>query len=126
MSRNGEMIHPRVSTEKILKVIEVLEVLPRMSKKVDSRGYIVTALTGEKGGSGYRKIIDKLKAGLSEKEYRISREEARDIVIALDLYNRRRTDNVNFAWDGMVEKIFHEFKKSYAETYGESIYNHGG
>ncbi|MFO7915275.1 MAG: hypothetical protein R6U43_06245 [Candidatus Krumholzibacteriales bacterium] len=116
------MIHPRVSSDKIRKIIEVLEELPRMSKKVDDRGLIVTVFSGEGCGSGYGRIIEKLETGLSEKEYNLTMEESRDIVIALDLYNRRRTDNVNFAWDPEVEKIFHELKKRYAEIYGESIY----
>jgi hypothetical protein len=117
------MIHPRVSTDKIMKIIEALEELPRMSKKVDNRGFIVTYHSGQKPYDVYSELINKLKDGLSEKEYKLSREESRDMVIALDLYNRRRTDNVNFAWDTEVEKIFHELKKRYAETYGETIYD---
>lgn len=119
------MIHPRVSNEKIVKIIEVLEELPRMAKKVDDRGFIVTVFRRGGSGSGYGEIIEKLETGLSEKEYDLTMEESRDIVIALDLYNRRRTDNVNFAWDAEVEKIFHELKKRYAEIYGESIYQQG-
>jgi len=119
------LIHPRVSTEKISIIIEVLEQLPRLGKKVDNRGFIVTSLRREEPVEDYSAIIEKLKAGLSDKRYELSREESRDMVIALDLYNRRRTDNVNFRWDGRVEKIFHEFKKRYAEIYGESIYDNG-
>ncbi|MBN2284942.1 MAG: hypothetical protein JXI43_00735 [Tissierellales bacterium] len=71
----------------------------------------------------YRSILQKLSNGFSRKEFSLDKSEAKDMVVALDLYNVLETDNVNTPWDTETEKIHHELKKRFSELYNESIYD---
>ena len=117
------MIHARVSKKKILKIIEVLEELPILVKKSDGQGRLITAIGNSKNDLKYKQILNKLRNGLLNKKYELSKDESRNMVIGLDLYNINRTDNVNIKWDYDVEKLYHEFKKRFAEVYHETVYD---
>jgi len=117
------MIHARVSKQKIKKIIEVLELLPFLSTKPDGNGCLISVIDKSKNNNRYKKIVDKLKNGLLTKKYEINKNESRQLVICLDIYNILRTDNVNIKWDYEVEKLYHEFKKRFAEVYHETVYD---
>ena len=68
-------------------------------------------------------ISEKLKEGLSKKKFNLSRDEARDLVIGLDIYNVTRTDNVTIYWDSEVEKLYHGFNKRFSRLYNETVYD---
>ena len=117
------MIHPRVSKQKVLKLIEALEELPFLSKRTDEQGRLITVVDTTRTTNRYKQLIDKLRTGLGSKKYDLNIDESRDMVIALDLYNISRTDNVNIKWDYDVEKLYHEFKKRFVEVYHETVYD---
>ena len=70
----------------------------------------------------YDAVIGKLEQGLQTKKFDLSRDEARLMVTALDLYNVRRTDGVGQAWDEEAEQLFQELQTLFAKTYGEGLY----
>ena len=66
------MIHARTSNQKIKKIIEVLELLPFLSKETDENGRFITVIDKAKNNNSYNLIIDKLKNGLLTKKYKLN------------------------------------------------------
>ena len=115
------MFHPRTSRKKLEQVIRTLDAAARIGHERDSDGFRVTRI-GERRTDRYDGLIGKLEQGLQTKKFDLTRDEARLMVTALDLYNVRRTDGVGQSWDEETEQLFQELQTLFAKTYGEGLY----
>jgi hypothetical protein len=115
------MFHPRTSRKKLEQVIRTLDAAARIGHDRDSNGFRVTRI-GERRTDRYDGLIGKLEQGLQTKKFDLTRDEARLMVTALDLYNVRRTDGVGQSWDEEAEQLFQELQTLFAKTYGEGLY----
>jgi hypothetical protein len=107
------IIHPRTSKKKIEKIVTAFNALVNYTEKAEDIDQ----------NERYRSILQKLTDGFSKKEFNLNKDEAKDMVIALDLYNILETDNMNTLWDTEIEKLHHELKKRFSELYNESVYD---
>jgi hypothetical protein len=115
------MFHPRTSRKKLEQVIRTLDTAARIGHDRDSDGFRVTRI-GERRTDRYDGLIEKLEQGLRTKKFDLTRDEARLMVTALDLYNVRRTDGIGQSWDEEAEQLFQELQTLFAKTYGEGLY----
>lgn len=111
------IIHPRMSKKKIAKVIYVIEnfIVNKNHNNPNEK-----ALEQQER---YCTILQKLTGGSPGKKDDLDKNEARNLVVALDLYNVLKTDNVTVCWDVEIEKLHHELKKRFSELYNESVYD---
>jgi len=111
------IIHPRMSKKKIAKVIYVIEnfIVNKNHNNPNEK-----ALEQQER---YCTILQKLIGGSPGKKDDLDKNEARNLVVALDLYNVLKTDNVTVCWDVEIEKLHHELKKRFSELYNESVYD---
>ncbi len=116
------MFHPRTSRKKLEQVIRTLDAAARIGHERDSDGFRVTRI-GEQRRHGPLRCGDReAGTGLRTKKFDLTRDEARLMVTALDLYNVRRTDGVGQSWDEEAEQLFQELQTLFAKTYGEGLY----
>jgi len=116
------MFHPRTSRKKLEQVIRTLDATGRIGHGQNPDGFRVTSIVEQRRTNRYDAIIGKLEQGLQTKKFHLSRDEARLMVTALDLYNVRRTDGVSQSWDEEIEQLFQELQMLFAKTYGEALY----
>jgi len=117
------MFHPRTSRKKLEQVIRTLDATARIGHERGSDGFRVTRIGKRRQTDRYDAVIGKLEQGLRTKKFDLTRDEARLLVTALDLYNVRRTDGVGQSWDEEVEQLFQELQALFAKTYGEGVYS---
>lgn len=116
------MFHPRTSRKKLEQVIQTLDAAARIGHERDSDGFRVTRIGERRCHDRYDALIGKLEQGLRTKKFDLTRDEARLMVTALDLYNVLRTDGVGQSWDEEAEQLFQELQTLFAKTYGEGLY----
>ena len=116
------MFHPRTSRKKLEQVIRTLDTAARIGNDRDSNGFRITRIGERRRTDRYDAVIGKLEQGLRTKKFDLTRDEARLMVTALDLYNVRRTDGVGQPWDEETEQLFQELQTLFAKTYGEGLY----
>ena len=116
------MFHPRTSRKKLEQVIRTLDAAARIGHERDSDGFRIARI-GERRTDGPVRCGDReTGTGLQTKKFDLTRDEARLMVTALDLYNVRRTDGVGQSWDEEAEQLFQELQTLFAKTYGEGLY----
>ena len=116
------MFHPRTSRKKFEQVIRTLDTAARIGHERDSNGFRVARIGERRRTDRYDAVIGKLEQGLWTKKFDLTRDEARLMVTALDLYNIRRTHGVGQSWDEEAEQLFQELQTLFAKTYGEGLY----
>jgi hypothetical protein len=116
------MFHPRTSRKKLEQVIRTLDAVARIGHERDPNDFRVARIGERRGIDRYDALIGKLEQGLRTKKFDLTRDEARLMVTALDLYNVRRTDGVGQSWDEEAEQLFQELQTLFAKTYGEGLY----
>ena len=116
------MFHPRTSRKKLEQVIRTLNAMARIGNEADSDGFRVAKIEEQRRTDRYDAVIGKLEQGLRTKKFDLTRDEARLMVTALDLYNVLRTDGVGQSWDEEAEQLFQELQTLFAKTYGEGLY----
>jgi hypothetical protein len=116
------MFHPRTSRKKLEQVIRTLDAAARIGHDTDSDGFGVARIGERRCNDRYDALIGKLERGLRTKKFDLTRDEARLMVTALDLYNVRRTDGVGQSWNDETEQLFQELQTLFAKTYGEGLY----
>ena len=116
------MFHPRTSRKKLEQVIRTVDATARIGHERDSDGFRIARIGEQRRNDRYDVLIGKLEQGLQTKKFDLTRNEARLMVTALDLYNVRRTDGVGQSWDEEVEQLFQELQTLFAKTYGEVLY----
>lgn len=116
------MFHPRTSRKKLEQVIRTLDAAARIGHDRNADGFRVARIGKQRNTGQYDAVIGKLEQGIATKKFDLSRDEARLMVTALDLYNVRRTDGVGQAWDEDAEQLFQELQTLFAKTYGEGLY----
>ena len=116
------MFHPRTSRKKLEQVIRTLDTAARIGHERDSNGFRVSRIGERRRTDRYDAVIGKLEQGLRTKKFDLTRDEARLMVTALDLYNVRRTDGIGQSWDEEAEQLFQELQTLFAKTYGEGLY----
>ena len=116
------MFHPRTSRKKLEQVIRTLDAAARISHERDSNDFRVARIGEQRCCDRYDALIGKLEQGLQTKKFDLTRDEARLIVTALDLYNVRRADGIGQSWDEETEQLFQELQTLFAKTYGEGLY----
>jgi hypothetical protein len=116
------MFHPRTSRKKLEQVIRTLDDAARIGHGRAPDGFRIARIEEQRQTDRYDTIIGKLEQGLQTKKFDLSRDEARLMVTALDLYNVRRTDGVGQSWDNETEQLFQELQTLFAKTYGEALY----
>jgi hypothetical protein len=116
------MFHPRTSRKKLEQVIRTLDAAARIGHERDSNGFLVARIGERRWTDRYDVVIGKLEQGLRTKKFDLTRDEARLMVTALDLYNVRRTDGVGQSWNEEAEQLFQELQTLFAKTYGEGLY----
>jgi hypothetical protein len=116
------MFHPRTSRKKLEQVIRTLEAAARIGHGSNTQGFRICLIGERRVTDRYDALIGKLEQGLQTKKFDLSRDEARLMVTALDLYNVRRTDGVDQSWDDEAEQLFQELQTLFAKTYGEALY----
>jgi hypothetical protein len=116
------MFHPRTSRKKLEQVIRTLDAAARIGNGHNSEGFRIALIGEQRQTDRYDTVIGKLEQGLQTKKFDLSREEAKLMVTALDLYNIRRTDGAGQTWDEEAEQLFRELQTLFAKTYGEALY----
>jgi hypothetical protein len=116
------MFHPRTSRKKLEQVIRTLDAVARIGHEHGSDGFEIVRIGERRTTDRYDAVIGKLEQGVTTKKFDLSREDARLMVTALDLYNVRRTDGAGQAWDEETEQLFQELQTLFAKTYGEGLY----
>ena len=116
------MFHPRTSRKKLEQVIRTLDAAARIGHRTDAAGFRVSTIEERRTTARYDALIGALEQAMRTKKFDLSRDDARLLVTALDLYNVRRTDGVGQPWDEEVEQLFQELQSLFAKTYGEALY----
>lgn len=116
------MFHPRTSRKKLEQVIRTLDAAARIGHGTDAGGFRISTIGERRTTDRYDALIEALEQGVRTKKFDLSRDDARLLVTALDLYNVRRTDGVGQPWDEEVEQLFQELQSLFAKTYGEALY----
>ncbi|EWY42336.1 hypothetical protein N825_19220 [Skermanella stibiiresistens SB22] len=116
------MFHPRTSRKKLDQVIRTLDATARIGHGTDADGFQVASIGERRTTARYDALIEALEQAVKTKRFDLSREDARLMVTALDLYNVRRTDGVGQGWDDEVEQLFQELQTLFAKTYGEALH----
>ncbi|WP_158045865.1 hypothetical protein [Skermanella pratensis] len=116
------MFHPRTSRKKLEQVIRTLDAAARIGHGTDADGFRISTIGERRATTRYDVLIEALEQGMKTKKFELSRDDARLLVTALDLYNVRRTDGVGQSWDDGVEQLFQELQSLFAKTYGEALY----
>lgn len=116
------MFHPRTSRKKLEQVIRTLDAAARIGHETNSDGFRIARIAERRSTDRYDAVIGKLEQGIANRKFDLSRDEARLMVTALDLYNVRRTDGIGQGWDEEAEQLFQELQTLFAKTYGEGLY----
>jgi len=116
------MFHPRTSRKKLEQVIRMLDVVARLDHGTGADGFRTSRICKQRATSRYDGLIEALNEGMRTKKFNLSKDDARTLVVALDLYNVRRADGIGETWDDDAEQLFRELQSLFAKTYGEALY----
>jgi hypothetical protein len=116
------MFHPRTSRKKLEQVIRMLDTVARIGHTADGDGFRTTLIGEQRVTDRYDALTEALDRGLKTKKFDLSRDDARILVTALDLYNVRRIDGMAETWDDEGEQLFQELQALFAKAYGEALY----
>jgi hypothetical protein len=116
------MFHPRTSRKKLEQVIRMLDVVARLGHDTGADGFRTSRISEQRATRRYDGLIEALNEGMKTKKFDLSKDDARTLVVALDLYNVRRTDGIGETWDDEAEQLFQELQSLFTKTYGEALY----
>jgi hypothetical protein len=108
---------PRQEVEEVRRIVQAYQHLERRP----GVGGILIAVGGERIQDDKSALIEALDRFLETREP-LDKETLRQVIVCLDLYNIRQTDNLTRRWDASVEALHQSWSKRFGKHFGEPVY----